>query len=514
MDGQVSAATLGADAQQVTPRKRSTVRQPKGTADSRPLRLIVNGEPIEIRGVPAATTLLDWLREHAGLKGTKEGCAEGDCGACTVVVERLAGNGTVRREPINACISMIGQLDGVAIRTVEGLSPDGEPLHPVQAALAEGGGTQCGFCTPGFVMSAYAFAAGGEPREAGRIHDALAGNLCRCTGYRPIVDALLKMAPGPDPLERGRARLAAVLRAQPRRSGARFEHQGLWFHAPATFREALALRAKHLDAVVLAGGTDVGLRVSRQRETLPAIIHVGRIAALTAVKQDKRHIVFGASVTCASALDLLAAHYPGLHTYLTRFGSRQIRSMATLGGNIATASPIGDSLPILLALDAKIKVSSAKRGARTIDADKFFTGYRRTALAKDELIESIAIPKPSEDTVLFADKISKRRDQDISTLCGVFRLRVADGIIRDVRLAFGGMAPTPRRARKAEAALLGQRIEDDTFAAVGKHIADEFAPISDWRGSSEYRRAVAKNLLQRLYLRLTGPNLPLELDAL
>lgn len=498
----------------MTSRKRPASRRAKSVSDSPPLRLIVNGEPTEIRDVPATTTLLDWLREHAGLKGTKEGCAEGDCGACTVVVERLARNGAVVREPINACISMIGQLDGLAIRTVEGLSAEGGPLHPVQAALAEGGATQCGFCTPGFVMSAYAFAAGGEPREAGRIHDALAGNLCRCTGYRPIVDALLKTAPPvPDPIERTRSKLAAALKSQARRAGARFEHQERWFHAPATFREALTLRAKYPDAVVLAGGTDVGLRVSRQREVLPAVIHVGRIASLTAVKEDKQRLVFGASVTCASALDVLAKHYPGLHVYLTRFGSRQIRSMATLAGNIATASPIGDTLPILLALDARIKVRSA-RGTRTIDADKFFTGYRRTVLAKDELIESIAIPKPSADTVLFADKISKRRDQDISTLCGVYRLRIAGGIIRDVRLAFGGMAATPRRARKAEAALLGQRLDAAGFAAAGGHVADEFAPISDWRGSAEYRRAVAKNLLQRLHLRLTSPGIPLEIDAL
>lgn len=500
----------------MTSRKRPAPRRrPLPQHENAAVQILLNGRPTEIHGVPAATTALDWLREHAELRGTKEGCAEGDCGACTVVVERLGADGELVREPINSCLTTIGQLHGLGVRTIEGLSPAQGPLHPVQAAFAEGGGTQCGFCTPGFVMSAYAFAAGGEPPKPGRIHGALAGNLCRCTGYRPIVDAVQKAASAPaDPLAESRPQLVSALKKHAPRRSARFEHDGRWFHAPATFEEALALRAAYPEALVLAGGTDLGLRISRQREPLAAIIHVGRLPVLTAIKEDKRRIVLGAAVTCARALDLLSPHYPHLAPYLTRFGSRQIRNLGTLGGNIGTASPIGDFLPVLLALDATIKVRSAARGAREITAERFFRGYRRTDLAKDELIESVAIPKPSADDVLFADKVSKRYDQDISTVCGVFRLRLKDGVICDARLAFGGLAATPKRAHAAEAALTGRHVEGAAFAAAGHLVADEFEPISDWRGSAVYRRAVAKNLLQRLYMRLAMPAAPLDLYAL
>ena len=469
---------------------------------------------MEIRGVPAATTVLDWLRGQAGLRGTKEGCAEGDCGACTVVVERLRKDGSIAHEPINACISLIGQLDGLGLRTVEGLAANEHQLHPVQAAFVESGGTQCGFCTPGFVMSAYAFAASAEPRQPAHIHDALAGNLCRCTGYRPIVDAMMKAAPAVDPLERGRRQLAADLKQQARRRPTRFEHEGRWFQSPTTLEEALTLRAKHPDALVIAGGTDLGLRISRQREKLPALIHLGRIAALRAIKTNTRRIVLGAGTTCAQALEVLAPYYPGLVAYLTRFGSRQIRNLATIGGNIATASPIGDMAPILLALDAGIRLRSSAHGTRELAAEQFFVGYRKTALAKDELIESIVLPRPMANSIVVADKISKRRDQDISTVCAAYRLSIENGRIGEVRLAFGGLAETPRRAYAAEAVLQGQVPAPALFAAAGDRLGEDFRPISDWRGSAAYRSAVAKNLLQRLGLRVTEPSVPLELDAL
>jgi xanthine dehydrogenase small subunit len=479
------------------------------------IRIALNGRPTTIDGIPPTTTLLDWLRIYARMLGTKEGCAEGDCGACTVVLEQLTSDGGIRRSVINACITMIGQVDEWGVRTVEGLVAQDGSLHPVQSALAESGATQCGFCTPGIVMSAYAFAAGGEPADLCLVHDALAGNLCRCTGYRPIVDAIVRSIPlENDPVDNNAPELRTVLTSMSRDRSACFEFGKDRFYVPRSLPEALQLRAENPQALLLAGGTDLGLLASQKRKKMPAVIYLGKVRELHCAEERKDDLIFGAGVTYSEAFDLLTKHYPNLKGYWTRIGSRQIRNVGTLGGNIGTASPIGDALPILLALDAQVRVCSAARGSYEITAEEFFIEYRKTALASDELIEAIRIPKSAPAALLFADKVSKRRDQDISAVCGAYFLTIESGTVRDARIAFGGLAATPKRAHKAENALIGRKLGEATIAAAGDTLSEEFQPISDWRGGADYRLLLAKNLLRRLYFRIAEPSTLVECDAL
>jgi len=456
------------------------------------VRIVLNDQHVELSGVSPMMTLLDWLRDCRGFKGTKEGCAEGDCGACTVVLERVDG----RHEAINSCIAMLGQMDGQAIRTVEGLlGKDGTP-HPVQRAMAEADATQCGFCTPGFVMTAYAYASGGEPADLETVHDALAGNLCRCTGYRPIVAAMTKIV--------GIGGEAASLPA-PRADSAVFDGR---FFAPRSLAELTALRARHPDALLLAGGTDLGLLASRFRKPPQAVIHVANVPELNVVDAGKEELTFGAAVTYARAMPVLIEAFPALRPYLARLGSRQIRTLGTIGGNVGNASPIGDMPPVLLALETRLKLVSG-RGTRELPLEAFFTGYRKTALAPDEVIRSLTLPRLGEGETFHCDKVSKRRDQDISTVAGAYRLRIRRGRIEDVRLAFGGMAATPKRASNAERALL-----QDGFDAARTALAADFQPLDDWRGTAAYRLQVARNLLRRLELRLADPARPVEVETL
>jgi xanthine dehydrogenase small subunit len=455
------------------------------------IRFTLNDQPVEVAGVSPMTTVLDWLREHRGLRGTKEGCAEGDCGACTVVLERDG-----RREAVNSCIAMLGQLDGLSVRTVEGLrGTDGAP-HPVQTAMAEADATQCGFCTPGFVMSAFAFAAGGEKAEPDAIHEALAGNLCRCTGYRPIVDAMTRVA--------GVAVEPAPV-VERRDASAAFDGT---FFAPRSLQELLKLRAAHPDATLLAGGTDLGLLAGHQRKPPKAIIHLAHVPELVAIASDKEEITLGAAVTYSQAMPVLTKAYPALRPYLSRLGSRQIRTLGTIGGNVGNASPIGDMPPVLIALEATVTLASV-RGTRDLPLEKFFQDYRKTALAPDEVILSLSMPRLWPGEVFFCDKVSKRRDQDISTVAASYRLRLKNGKVEDVRIAFGGMAATPKRAANVEAALL-----KDGFAAAAAAIPKDFQPIDDWRGTGGYRLQVAANLLRRLELRVADPARAVEVEAL
>ncbi|MFN4015445.1 MAG: xanthine dehydrogenase small subunit [Reyranella sp.] len=457
------------------------------------VRFTLNDNEVEVVGISPMTTLLDWLRDHRGLRGTKEGCAEGDCGACTVVLEREG-----RRDAVNACIVLLGQLDGQSVRTVEGLRATDDGPHPVQVAMAEADATQCGFCTPGFVMSALAHASSGGTADPEEIHETLAGNLCRCTGYRPIVEAMTRIA--------GLAVEPPASSTVAPRTGS-LAIDGAFF-APRSLDELLALRGAHPDALLLAGGTDLGLLASRERKPPKALIHLVHVPELTAISASADKISIGAAATYTEAATVLIDAFPALRAYLSRLGSRQIRNMGTIGGNIGTASPIGDMPPVLLALEASLTLVS-KRGTREILLDDFFLDYRRTALAPDEIIQSLSMPRLWEGETFHCDKVSKRRDQDISTVAGAYRVRIRNGRIEDARLAFGGMAATPRRARAAEAALL-----KDGFAAAIAAVTGDFKPLDDWRGSAAYRRQVAANLLRRLELRLAEPGRVLEVEAL
>ncbi len=454
------------------------------------LRITLNGTGRSV-GAPPSTTLLDFLRETAYLTGTKEGCAEGDCGACTVVVDGRA---------VNACITLMGQVHGRSVTTVEGLLGPGREAHPVQHALAETDGTQCGFCTPGFIMSLYALQMDGGAKTADEVHEALAGNLCRCTGYRPIVETALALP----------AAAAETFVPPP---GGSFSAGGQRYEAPDSLKALLDLRAKHPEAVLIAGATDLGLGPSRSRAPIPFAIDVTRVAELRVLENGADALTLGAALPYSEAMPALASLHPSIRPYFTRLGSRQIRNAGTIGGNLGTASPIGDTPPLLLALDAELTLASI-RGRRKVAIADFFLGYRKTALAADEVILSIRLPKLQPGELFRIDKLSKRYDQDISTVAAAFRLGIADGKVSTARLAFGGVAATPVRARMAEGALTGKPFDAAAVETAVAAINAELKPISDMRATARYRGTVAGNLLRRFLLAETQPGTSFEVAML
>ncbi len=365
-------------------------------------------------------------------------------------------------------------------------------------------------------MSAFSYVAGGGSPERARIHDALAGNLCRCTGYRPIVSAVVEAIGQPCDLADEKT-LRSELQKATTASPASFITDECEFHVPRSLDDALDLRQRFQDAKVLAGGTDLNLAISQQRQKFARVIYLGEIDELKVCTETAGKIVIGAAATYTRVADVLVRTFPHLATYLSRLGSVQIRNLGTIGGNIGTASPIGDMLPVLLATAARIRLNSIAGGPREIPAESYFLAYRRTALRPDELIEAVIIPKLDKGCSLYVDKVSKRRDQDISTVASAFLLGTTQGKIDRVRLAFGGMAPTPKRATRAEAALLGREVDEAAFSAAAETLAQEFDPLTDLRGSREYRLAVAKNLLLRTYFRMAGKSsseTPLDLDCI
>lgn len=457
------------------------------------LRFQINGRWHTENNVSPTTTLLDYLRLNARLTGTKEGCAEGDCGACTVVVGLPQDDGSMAWRAVNSCLVLVPQVDGLPVITVEGLAqPDGT-LHSVQQSLIDADATQCGFCTPGFAMAMFAFAQGGEARDDETIHEALAGNLCRCTGYRPIVEACKTMRA--DPPGCGLAEHAGEPLPEYRR-GAQL------YLAPRSIGELVEAKANHPGAFVLGGGTDLGIRVSKEREAFPVVISTQWVSELRAVSEDRDKLTIGGGVTYTKALPSLDEHFPSFAALVRRIGSRQIRNIGTLAANIANASPIGDTIPCLMALDATIVLRS-RRGIRRVKADDFITGYRKTAMEKDEIIAAIEIPKLEPDTSFTVYKLSKRFDQDISTVIGAYRLSVGGGHVVGLRAAYGGMAATTARARHVEAALTGKPWTAETLRDIDALIAQDFQPMTDHRGTDAYRLRAAANLVRRLQIETT-----------
>ncbi len=453
--------------------------------------------------VPAAPTrtVLEWLREDARCTGTKEGCAEGDCGACTVVVGELDAQGALQLQPVNACIRFLPTLDGKALFTVEDVAAADGTLHPVQLSLVANHGSQCGFCTPGFVMSLWACyqrhqAAGTLPTRQ-QLADDLSGNLCRCTGYRPILDAGLQMfdaPPVPPDLQPVRAALQ-TLQAEPPLALPGFD-------APRTVADFASLYEAEPGAQLLAGSTDIGLWVNKQLRTLKPLISINELADLKRVERSATHIHIGAAASLESAWLALVAEYPALRDVWLRFASLPVRHMGTMGGNVANGSPIGDSAPVLMALDATLLL---RRGARqrTLALDDFYTGYMKNRLEPGEFIERMAVPRASADAPplqLRVYKISKRFDSDISALCAALAITLDGDRIVHVRLAFGGLAAVVKRAARAEAVLWGQPWTEATLQAAQQALALDFQPLSDLRASAGYRLQVAQNLLRRFWL--------------
>jgi len=465
------------------------------------LQFTLNGELREVSGVSPTMTVLDYLREHAELTGTKEGCAEGDCGACTIVLAETV-DGKSEYKAVNACLLMVPQLAGKHVYTVEGLSDDDDLLDPVQDAMVKTDGTQCGFCTPGIIMSLFALRQSEAAVTEGEIHDRLAGNLCRCTGYRPIVEAAREACiTAPDDAS---LNLIEV--------GVCYQDGGQTFYAPKTITELAEVFAANPEANLLAGGTDLGILVSKEREVLSTVIHTSRVAELLEINESDTDITFGAAVTYSDALPYIERLYPSFATLITRIGSVQIRNAGTIGGNVGNASPIGDTPPCLIALDATLILYS-EAGEREIAIENFFLDYRKTDLKAGEFIKAIRIPKLSENQEFRVYKISKRYDQDISAVVGAFRIEVEGDAVADARVAYGGMAAIPKRGVACEAALTGNTWDLATAMTMLGVVQEDYQPISDHRASKEYRLQVAGNLFQRLYRDLSGIDEALEVVA-
>ena len=479
---------------------------------SQAIRFYYRGVVQEVADASPTQTVLQHLREDLHCTGTKEGCAEGDCGACTVVIGSL-NNGQLELKAVNSCIQLTPTLDGKALFSVEDLQqPDGA-LHPVQQALVECHGSQCGFCTPGFVMSLWGMYLDkdGQPAQRKEIDDCLSGNLCRCTGYRPIIDAAQRMTELPK-VDFDREALRLQLQAIQRDTTSTYSARGQNFHAPRTLAELVALRAAHPKATLLAGSTDIGLWVTKQMRDLGDIIYLGQVAALKTLREADGKLEIGAGVTLNDAYAALCKHYPQqLSEMWQRFASLPIRNAGTLGGNVANGSPIGDSMPWLIALGADVVLRGAA-GQRVMPLEAFYLDYQKKDLRADEFVEAVRVPLPRAGVQFRTYKLAKRFDQDISAVCAAFAFTLDGDIVREARIAFGGMAATPKRAAKTEAALNGQQWNEATLSIAMDLLAQDYAPLSDMRASSEYRMVTAQNLLRRYWFE-TRADAPLANDA-
>ncbi len=476
---------------------------------------ILDGDVIEISDVDPTRTVLQFLREDLRRTGTKEGCAEGDCGACTVVIAELGeGGDSISVRAVNSCIQFLPTLDGKELITVESLRGEDGALHPVQKAMVDCDGSQCGFCTPGFVMSMLALYKTNARPSRKDIDDALAGNLCRCTGYRPIADAAMQMyaegansgadsdwllaAKGSDDKKRAESRISKLKSIQ-RADGLNINHSGRQYYAPESLSELAALVEEHTDATLLAGGTDVGLWVTKQHRDLDEIIYLGGVAELQTVAASKTHLEIGAAATLSNVMPTLCEYFPALEELFLRFASPPIRNVGTLGGNVANASPIGDSMPALLVLDTTLVLRKGEN-QRELPLNEFYLDYQVTALDAGEFVEKIRVPLPVAGAHFQSYKVSKRFDQDISAVCSAFHISLDGNTISDVKIAYGGLAATPKRALNCEAVLTGRPFDESTIEAAMQALVSDFQPIADMRASDTYRMQICQNLLKRFFL--------------
>jgi xanthine dehydrogenase small subunit len=505
------------------------------------IRFCLNGNWIEETSVSSDMTLLRYLRTQQVLPGTKEGCGSGDCGACSVLLGEYSlnevGDGQWHYQAINGCITFIAQLDGKSLITVDALATKGsakdktaEQLHPAQQAMVDHHGSQCGFCTPGIVMSLAALHENqrinknSEPADHHQIIDALSGNLCRCTGYRPIIEAAENMGS----YENNSTDLEQVGIWQPEAEAETEKKAGLYYQAsatdaanqswsPKTEDELKTLLVQYPEARMVAGGTDIALEVTQMNRRLPQLIAINDIASLKTITIEDDSILIGAAVTYSQMEATLNKHFPEFGQLMHRFASRQVRNNGTMGGNVANASPIGDTPPVLLALGACIELASAE-GNRWMPLNEFFLDYKKTEQKQGEYLRMIRIPRLQENQQLKVYKISKRLEDDISAVLAAFKFTLSESakgqVVSAVTSGFGGMAGIPKAAMNLEQALLNKEVSIDVFEQAAQILDQDFSPMSDVRATSDYRMQVAKNLIQKCAFELSNPNAVTRIEAL